>query len=103
VSAQHALTAEVRLYDRLFTVENPLDESLSGSFPDYINKNSLEVLKDAKVEPTLAQAKPLERVQFERLGYFVVDEEDSKPGALVFNRTIQLKDSWSKEAKKQGK
>jgi glutaminyl-tRNA synthetase len=103
VSAQHALNAEVRLYDRLFTVENPLDESLPGSFPDYINKASLEVIKDAKVERTLASAQPLERVQFERLGYFVVDEQDSKPGALVFNRTIALKDSWSKEVKKQGK
>jgi glutaminyl-tRNA synthetase len=77
VSAAHALDAEVRLYDRLFTVENPLDEALPGSFPDYINKTSLEVLRGAKVEPSLASAQSLERVQFERLGYFVLDDEDS--------------------------
>ena len=65
-----------------------------------MNPESLSVLKGAKVEPSLAAAKPLDRVQFERLGYFCVDEVDSKPGALVFNRTISLKDGWAKAQKK---
>jgi glutaminyl-tRNA synthetase len=103
VSKAHALDAEVRLYDRLFSVENPLDEALPGKFTDYVNPQSLEVIKDAKLEPTLRNAQPLERFQFERLGYFVADEVDSKPGALVFNRSIALKDGWAKEVKKQGK
>ena len=101
VSAAHALDAEVRLYDRLFTVEDPLDESEGKSFTDYLNPSSLEVIQAAKVEPSLRGAQPLARYQFERVGYFCVDEHDAKPTALVFNRTIQLKDSWAKATKKK--
>jgi glutaminyl-tRNA synthetase len=100
VSATHAVDAEVRLYDRLFTVENPLDEKLEGPFTRYLNPSSLEVVENAKVEPSLAKASAGERFQFERVGYFCVDDVDSKPGALVFNRTIQLKDGWAKAQKK---
>lgn len=91
VSAEHAQDAEVRLYDRLFSHEDP---SHLENFLEAMNPNSLEVLKGSKVEPSLANAKTLDRMQFERLGYFCVDS-DSKPGALVFNRTITLKDTWS--------
>jgi glutaminyl-tRNA synthetase len=100
VSKAHALDAEVRLYDRLFTVENPLDEVLEGPFTRYLNQDSLAVVKGAKLEPSLAGAQALARFQFERVGYFCVDEVDSKPDALVFNRTIQLKDGWAKAQKK---
>ncbi|MET0340779.1 MAG: glutamine--tRNA ligase/YqeY domain fusion protein [Polyangiales bacterium] len=100
-SAPHALTAEVRLYDRLFLVEDPTDESEGKTFTDHVNPKSLERLVDAKVEPSLAGAKPLARYQFERVGYFCVDELDAKPDALVFNRTIQLKDGWAKVAQKK--
>jgi glutaminyl-tRNA synthetase len=90
VSAEHAKDAEVRLYDRLFKEENPTH---AENFLDALNPNSLEVVR-GKVEPSLESAKPLDRVQFERLGYFCVDP-DTKPGELVFNRTITLKDTWS--------
>jgi glutaminyl-tRNA synthetase len=100
VSAKHALDAEVRLYERLFTVENPLDESEEKPFTAYLNPLSLERLTNAKVEPSLRTALPLARYQFERVGYFCVDEHDSQPDKLVFNRTISLKDSWSKAAKR---
>jgi glutaminyl-tRNA synthetase len=93
VSAAHAIDAEVRMYDRLFTTENPL--SGDGDFLDHINPSSLEVLTGCKLEPHLATASQLDRFQFERLGYFCVDD-DSAPGALVFNRTITLRDSWAK-------
>jgi glutaminyl-tRNA synthetase len=96
VSAKHAVDAEVRLYDRLFNEENPLDESHDGEFTDRINPGSLEVLKHAKLEPNLATRSHGERVQFERLGYFVVDP-DSTAERPVYDRTIQLKDSWSKK------
>ena len=99
VSAAHAIDAEVRLYDRLFTAENPMDVEEGKDFKDSINKESLKVLKNAKLEPSLASVQPGDRVQFERLGYFCVDL-DSKPGALVFNRTISLKDGWAKLAAK---
>jgi glutaminyl-tRNA synthetase len=96
VSAVHAVEAEVRLYDRLFTVPEPgADE---GDFKSFVNPNSLEVVK-AKCERSLAEADPNVRYQFERLGYFALDP-DSKPGALVFNRTITLKDTWAKAAHK---
>ena len=91
VSAEHAKDAEVRLYDRLFKVENPTHEE---NFLEALNPNSLEVLPHCKVEPSLASAKPLERVQFERVGYFCADT-DSTAERLVFNRTITLKDTWS--------
>ena len=99
VSAKYAVDAEVRLYDRLFKDENPLDEALEGDFTSRINPESLEVLECAKLEPNLGARGPGERVQFERLGYFVVDA-DSTPERPVYNRTIQLKDSWAKLAKR---
>ncbi len=92
VSATSAIDAEVRLYDRLFTVPDPAADD--GDFKSFINPNSLEVVQ-AKCEPSLAEADPNTRYQFERLGYFALDP-DSKPGALVFNRTITLKDTWAK-------
>jgi glutaminyl-tRNA synthetase len=95
VSAAHAVKAEVRLYDRLFTVPEP---DADGDFKSFINPHSLEVIT-AKCEPSLAEAKPELRYQFERLAYFALDP-DSRPGALVFNRTITLRDTWAKEAKK---
>jgi glutaminyl-tRNA synthetase len=95
VSAARAVDAEVRLYDRLFTVSEP---DADGDFKSFINPNSLEVIT-AKCEPSLAEAKPELRYQFERLAYFALDP-DSRPGALVFNRTITLRDTWAKEAKK---
>ena len=91
VSTEHALDAEARLYDRLFQVENPEGDN----WKDYINPHSLEVVHPCKVEPSLVNAKPQERFQFERLGYFCVDD-DSKEGALVFNRTVTLRDTWAK-------
>ncbi|HXA10477.1 MAG TPA: glutamine--tRNA ligase/YqeY domain fusion protein [Chthoniobacterales bacterium] len=96
VSAAHAIAAEVRLYDRLFTVPEPDAE---GDFKSFINPHSLEVVT-AKCEPSLGEAKAERRYQFERLGYFALDP-DSRPGRLVFNRTITLRDTWAKEAKKK--
>ena len=96
VSAAQAIDAEVRLYDRLFTVPEP---DAGGDFKSFLNPNSLEVVS-AKCEPSLANADSNERYQFERLGYFALDP-DSKLGRLVFNRTITLKDTWAKESKKR--
>jgi len=98
VSASHSIPAEVRLYDRLFTVEHTL--AAEGDFTDYLNPKSLEVLKDCRLEPGLADAKQGERFQFERLGYFCVDSADSSEGALVFNRTVTLRDPWGKIKRK---
>jgi glutaminyl-tRNA synthetase len=95
VSEAHSVTAEVRMYDRLFNV--PFPGSGDSDFLKQINPNSLEVIRDARVEPALAQAQPESRWQFERTGYFVADRHDSKPGKPVFNRTVTLKDSWAKE------
>ena len=95
VSAAQAIDAEVRLYDRLFTVPEPDAE---GSFKSLLNPRSLEVVT-AKCEPSLGEAKPDLRYQFERLAYFALDP-DSRPGKLVFNRTITLRDTWAKEVKK---
>ena len=95
VSAAHAIEAEVRLYDRLFTVPEP---DADGDFKVFVNPHSLEVVT-AKCEPSLAEARPELRYQFERLGYFALDS-DSQPGKLVFNRTMTLRDTWAKEAKK---
>jgi glutaminyl-tRNA synthetase len=95
VSAAHAMDAEVRLYDRLFTVPEP---DAGGDFKQHLNPHSLEVIT-AKCEPSLKDAQPSERYQFERLAYFALDE-DSAPGKLVLNRTITLKDTWAKEAQK---
>ena len=99
VSAAHAIPAEVRLYDRLFTVENPLAEE--GDFQEYINPKSLETLTGCRLEPSLSGVKPGYRCQFERLGYFCVDT-DSTDDTLVFNRTVTLRDPWAK-IKKKGK
>ncbi|CAL1521565.1 glutamine--tRNA ligase/YqeY domain fusion protein [Chitinophaga sp. MM2321] len=96
VSAAHAATAEVRIYDRLFKSENPNAEE--GDFKDFINPDSLQVIKEAYVEPGLLQAKPGDRFQFMRKGYFTVDP-DSTPDKVVFNRTVTLKDAWSKMTK----
>lgn len=93
VSALHAQRAEVRLYDRLFAVENPLKEK-DDDWKIHLNPSSLVVLRSCYVEPSLADARPLDRFQFERLGYFCVDSE-SRPGALLMNRTVTLKDSWA--------
>lgn len=95
VSAAHSIDVEVRLYDRLFSVEAP-DADKSRSFLDFINPQSLTILKNCKAEPSLAQATPDDRYQFEREGYFCADSVDSRPGALVFNRTIGLRDSFGK-------
>jgi glutaminyl-tRNA synthetase len=97
VSAAHAIPVEVRLYDRLFSAEDPEATPEGKSFLDYLNQHSLEVLRDAQAEPSLAGAAVGTRVQFERLGYFCVDI-DSTPGALVFNRTVSLRDAWAKIA-----
>ena len=95
VSAQHAIGAEVRLFDRLFKVPAPDDVEEGHTFLENLNPDSLKVLTDCKLEPALANAKPMDRMQFERLGYFCVDK-DSTPEHLVFNRTCTLKDSWAK-------
>jgi glutaminyl-tRNA synthetase len=97
VSAEHAVRAVVRLYDRLFSVEDPERTEEGKTFLDFLNPDSLKILADCPVEPGLATAKPGVRVQFERLGYFVVDS-DSRPGALVFNRTVSLRDKGKKIA-----
>ena len=95
VSAAHAVPVEVRLYDRLFSVEDPERAEDGKTFVDFLNPNSLEVLRDCLAEPSVANAAVLDRFQFERLGYFCVDQ-DSRPGALVFNRTVSLRDAWAK-------
>jgi glutaminyl-tRNA synthetase len=100
VSAQHAVNAEVRLYENLFCKENLAEVEEGKDVLDYLNPNSLEVIAQAKLEPSLANAAAGNRYQFERLGYFSVDP-DSKPSAPVFNRTVALKDSWAKVEKKQ--
>ncbi len=99
VSAAHALDAEVRLWDRLFKV--PFPDSGEGSFIDHLNPEAKVVLRGAKVEPSLADAPPEARFQFERQGYFCVDGIDSRPGQLVFNRTVTLRDSWAKIEQQQ--
>ncbi len=96
VSARHALNAEARLYDRLFTVPNPLGEDEEGDFLKFLNPNSLTVLTNCKVEPSLGEAKPGDRYQLEREGYFCLDSKDCRPGHIVLNRTVTLKDTWAK-------
>jgi glutaminyl-tRNA synthetase len=102
VSAKHAVDAEVRLYEHLFKTEDPEDVPQGQDWKTNLNQSSLEVLQAAKVEPSLRDAQPGEKYQFERLGYFSVDP-DSRPGRPVFNRAVSLKDSWSKEAQKAPK
>ena len=94
--AAHALPAEVRLYDHLFTVEDP---GAAEDFTACLNPNSLQTLTGAMVEPSLRGAAPESKYQFERLGYFCVDP-DSNPDRLVFNRTVSLRDTWAKISKK---
>jgi glutaminyl-tRNA synthetase len=90
----------VRLYDYLFNKPDPTDVAEGETFHVNLNPNSLETLPAAQLEPSLATAKPGDRVQFERLGYFCVDAKDSTAGKLVFNRTVTLKDTWAKLARK---
>jgi glutaminyl-tRNA synthetase len=97
ISTDKSESAEVRLYDRLFKVENPSSED--EDFKTFINPNSLEIITSAKVEPALKDAKPGDRFQFIRKGYFTLDSMLSKEGKLVFNRTVGLKDAWAKEQK----
>jgi glutaminyl-tRNA synthetase len=99
VSARHAVEAEVRLYDVLFTVEDPLGEAGDGDFTQTLNPDSLKVLRGCKLEPSLAKATEGQVVQFERLGYFCVDR-DARPGAPVWNRAVTLRDTWAKVAAK---
>ncbi len=100
VSAEHAVDAEVRLYDVLFEQEDPADVPEGKDWKDLINPNALQILDNAKLEPVLAAAKVGDRFQFERNGYFCVDSNDSLPGKPVFNRTVTLKDAWAKAQKK---
>jgi glutaminyl-tRNA synthetase len=99
VSAEHAVSAEVRIYDNLFAKEDPNDVEEGKDWTANLNPNSLEVITDAKLEPSLANAATGNGYQFERLGYFCVDP-DSKPGAPVFNRTVALKDAWARVEKR---
>ena len=101
ISAAHSLPAEVRLYDRLFRVANPLGEK--EDFMKYLNPQSLETLKTSRVEPSLGEAAPGARFQFERLGYFCMDPVDSSAGKLVFNRIVTLRDTWAKVASQEKK
>lgn len=103
VSAAHAIPAQVRLYDHLFTRENPNEVEAGHDFKDYLNPRSLERLTSCQVEPGLAAAGPGSRYQFLRQGYFCLDPVDSVNGALVFNRTVGLRDSWAKIEKSQGR
>ena len=99
VSEPHALEAEVRLYDRLFVKEDPMNTEEGKTFIDYINPSSLEVLTSCRVESSLKNAKPEERYQFERMGYFAVDPDTTNTN-LVFNRTVTLRDTWAKLERK---
>jgi len=96
VSAEHAVRAEVRLYDHLFSKPDPMQVPEGGTYVDNLNPNSLEVLSECFVEPSLAGAGPGSRYQFERLGYFCVDAQDSTPQKPVFNRIVTLRDTWAK-------
>jgi glutaminyl-tRNA synthetase len=99
VSAAHAVDAEVRLYERLFTVPDLHDAEEGRDWKSYLNPHSLDVVRGCKVEPGLEASAPLSMFQFERLGYFCVDP-DTTPGHLVFNRTASLRDTWARIASK---
>jgi glutaminyl-tRNA synthetase len=101
VSATHAVSAQVRLYEHFFVKENPNEVEDGKDFTAYINPNSLEILANCMVEPSLSEAKPGSRYQFERLGYFCVDAKDSAEGSLLFNRTVTLRDTWARILKAQ--
>jgi glutaminyl-tRNA synthetase len=96
VSAAHAVEAEVRLYDNLFTKPDPEEVAEDEDFRKNLNPDSVQILKNCRLEPGLAMVKPGERFQFERLGYFCVDTVDSRAGSPVFNRTVTLKDTWAR-------
>jgi glutaminyl-tRNA synthetase len=96
VSARHAHRAEVRLYDRLFKVENPYELPEGGDYTDNVNPDSLIIIENARVEPSLAEAGPGDRFQFMRQGYFNVDPVLSTHEQLVFNRIVSLRDTWAK-------
>ncbi len=96
VSVQHSIPAEVRLYDRLFTKENPTDEKDGTVFTEHLNSDSLAILSKCRIEPSMKGALPGARFQFERIGYFCVDSIDSTPDQLVINRTVTLRDAWAK-------
>jgi len=96
VSAEHAIQAEVRLYDRLFTHPNPTGAKENDNFKVFINPNSLDIKRNCYLEPSLKDAMPEDRYQFERIGYFCVDRYDSKPDHLIFNRTATLRDTWAR-------
>jgi glutaminyl-tRNA synthetase len=100
VSAEHAAAAEVRLYDHLFKTPDPEDVPEGADWRTNLNPNSLEAIKEARLEPSLKSAAPGSRYQFERLGYFALDK-DATSDLPVFNRTVTLKDTWAKEEKKQ--
>jgi glutaminyl-tRNA synthetase len=100
VSAPHALKREVRLYDRLFNVEDPADESDGQDWMTHLNPGSLEVVSNCFIEPFVKDAQVGQVYQFERLGYFCVDEEIAQDGSNVFNRTVTLRDSWAKTQNK---
>ncbi len=99
VSAKHAIDAEIRLYDRLFSIENPTSDK-DKDFKDFVNPSSLEVLRNCKVEPFIKNLKPFDRFQFERLGYFCIDPKSDKSN-IVINRTVTLRDTWAKIQKRQ--
>jgi glutaminyl-tRNA synthetase len=101
VSAPHAITAEVRLYDFLFSKEDPTEEADREDWHSALNPKSLEILNDCRVEPSLADANSGDRFQFLRKGYFCLDSEDSSPEKPVFNRTATLRDTWAKIEKAQ--
>lgn len=101
VSAERAIQAEVRLYDQLFNHPNPIGAKEDDNYKAFINPNSLEIKKNCYLEPSLKDAKPEDRFQFERIGYFCVDRYDSKPNHLIFNRTTTLRDTWAKIQKSQ--
>ena len=103
VSAAHSKEAEIRLYDHLFIKAGPGEEKAGADFNAYLNPNSLKTLRSCRLEPSLAGAKPGSRYQFERQGYFCVDSVDSSDEALVFNRTVSLRDSWARIKKAQEK
>lgn len=96
-----AVSAEIRVYDYLFKTKHPDNAPEGKTFLDNINPDSLEIVGDAKLEPSLAKAGPGQHFQFERLGYFFTDPVDSKPGKPVFNRTSTLRDTWAKESTKE--
>ena len=102
VSAEHALEAEVRLYNHLFSKENPTDVEDGADFKDYLTPNSLEILTSCRVEPSLFGSTPGSRYQFERQGYFCVDP-DSSAGKIVFNQTVPLRDTWAKIENRKNK